>query len=233
MAGAQLIIHGRSREKLNKLKADLTEQGCSIETLTFDISKENEIRAALDMLHGRAVHAIVNNAYSGNSGSIKNASVEHYRESYEVGLISIHVIFNHLYPSLLKAVKEDGDASVVNIGSMYGVVSPDLRIYETEKQMNPPFYGAAKAALLQWTRYAACEFGCLGIRVNSITPGPFPSESVQLRDPSFIHRLSEKVPLGRIGHPDELVGPVIFLASRASSFVNGSNLAVDGGWTSW
>ncbi len=116
---------------------------------------------------------------------------------------------------------------------MYAMVSPDLGVYDSGNVANPPFYGAAKGALLQWTRYAACEFGKEGIRVNSISPGPFPSDAVQEKDPDFIMRLAKKVPMGRIGLAKEIKGPTLFLASSASSYVNGSNLVVDGGWTCW
>src|SRR5258707_3109708 len=102
--------------------------------------------------------------------------------------------------------------------------TPDHPPPNPPQPTNPPFYGAAKAALLQWTRYAACEFGPEGIRVNSISPGPFPSESVQKSNPAFIDRLSNKVPMGRIGRADEIRGPTLFLASSASSFVNGANI---------
>jgi NAD(P)-dependent dehydrogenase (short-subunit alcohol dehydrogenase family) len=116
---------------------------------------------------------------------------------------------------------------------MYAMISPDQRIYESASGVNPPFYGAAKAALLQWTRYAACEFGAEGIRVNSISPGPFPSELVQKGSPAFIEKLANKVPMGRVGQSAEIKGPILFLASSASSFVNGANIVVDGGWTCW
>ncbi|MGA8516296.1 MAG: SDR family oxidoreductase, partial [Burkholderiaceae bacterium] len=72
-----------------------------------------------------------------------------------------------------------------------------------------------------------------GIRVNSISPGPFPSASVQQNNPIFIEKLAGKVPLGRIGQADEMKGAALFLASAASSFVNGANIVVDGGWTCW
>jgi NAD(P)-dependent dehydrogenase (short-subunit alcohol dehydrogenase family) len=116
---------------------------------------------------------------------------------------------------------------------MYALVSPDLRVYDTAAGANPPFYGAAKAALLAWTRYAACEFGKENIRVNAISPGPFPSNKVQAENSAFVTRLAARVPMGRIGQSHEIGGPVLFLASSASSFVNGTNLIVDGGWTAW
>jgi NAD(P)-dependent dehydrogenase (short-subunit alcohol dehydrogenase family) len=116
---------------------------------------------------------------------------------------------------------------------MYGIVSPITDVYDTPQSTNPPSYGAAKAALGQLTRYAACEFGHEGIRVNAVAPGPFPAPVVQQQSPEFVARLCQQVPMKRIGSAEEIAGPVAFLLSRAASFVNGAVLTVDGGWTSW
>lgn len=126
-----------------------------------------------------------------------------------------------------------GGASVVNVASMYGQVSPDPRIYGNSGSNNPPYYGAAKAGLIQLTRYMACHLGHFNIRVNSLCPGPFPPESIKEKNPAFYNQLCFKNPLGRIGEAHEVAGPVVFLLSAASSFITGANLAVDGGWTSW
>ena len=120
---------------------------------------------------------------------------------------------------------------IVNISSMYGIVSPDPANYKDAKKFaNPPHYGAAKAGLIQLTRYAAVHLAKYNIRVNSISPGPFPGESVK-KNSDFIKVLSKNLPLGRIGDPIELLGPVIFLLSSASSYITGENIVVDGGWT--
>ena len=179
------------------------------------------------------LHCLINNAYSGSGGTIECSSAEAYTKSFDLGLTSAHRLIVASLSGLRSSVKNIGDASVINIASMYGMVSPELQIYETAEGSNPPFYGATKAALIQWTRYAACEFGPEGIRVNSISPGAFPSLSVQEKDTNFIKRLERKIPLGRIGQAEEVCGAVVFLASKASVYVNGANIAVDGGWTAW
>ena len=115
---------------------------------------------------------------------------------------------------------------------MYGSVSPDPSMYGESGFDNPPNYGAGKAAIIQFTRYAACHLSPFGIRVNSISPGPFPNETVQ-ENVSFISKLNEKVPLKRFGKPEELKGAVILLASNAASYITGANIPVDGGWTAW
>lgn len=130
---------------------------------------------------------------------------------------------------IIQDLKKEG--SIVNIGSMYGMLSPDPGLYRgLEEFHNPITYGAAKAALIQATRYLATHFGKQNIRYNSLSPGPFPSHGVQMNK-EFIRRLSEKTALGRIGMNWEIGGPIAFLISKESSYVTGHNLVVDGGWT--
>src|SRR5690606_4537389 len=127
---------------------------------------------------------------------------------YDVSVVAAHNLIQAALPLLREAVKNSSDASIVNISSMYGVVSPDIRVYKNKLHANPPFYGTAKAALLQLTKYAACEFGPEGIRVNCLSPGPFPNIDVQENQADFIADLSNKVPMSRIGQAHEIGGPV-------------------------
>ena len=128
-------------------------------------------------------------------------------------------------------LKEHG-GSIVNFCSMYGVVAPDFGIYGENPQRNPPSYGAAKGGVLQLTKYAASDLAKYGIRVNCVSPGPFPKPTNQT-DPSFNAQLAGKTMLKRFGKNTEIAGAVALLASDASSFMTGSNICVDGGWTAW
>ena len=121
---------------------------------------------------------------------------------------------------------------MVNIASMYGVVAPDPRVYDSEEGRNPPAYGAAKAAMLQLTRYAAAELAPDGIRVNSITLGPFPGSATPKTEALF-DRIASRTMVGRLGQPSEAATALLYLASPASTYVTGSNVTVDGGWTAW
>jgi NAD(P)-dependent dehydrogenase (short-subunit alcohol dehydrogenase family) len=131
--------------------------------------------------------------------------------------------------ALKEAARQAGEASVINISSMYAVVSPDFRLYDTPEGQSPFHYGPAKAGLLQLTRHLAAELGPHKIRVNALVPGPFPNRP----EKAFGARLASRTMLGRIGQPAEIAGPLLFLASPASSFITGSAVTVDGGWTAW
>ena len=128
---------------------------------------------------------------------------------------------------------ERGSGSIVLFSSMYGTVSPDPSIYAEPMTPNPVEYGVGKAGIQQMARYFAVHWGPHGVRCNSLSPGPFPNPVIQRDRADFVERLKQKVPLGRIGVAEEIAGPVAFLVSDASSYINGHNLAVDGGWTAW
>ena len=230
-AGAHVLLNGRSEDKINVLVSELSKKGCSVEAAIFDIADSKAVKQFFEKVS--ALDVLINNAYAGVAGSIETASNQDYRDAYEISLVSSHQLLQAALPLLREAKLSREDASVINIASMYGVVSPDLGVYNSKQSANPPFYGAAKAALIQWTRYAACEFGEEGIRVNAISPGPFPASSVKNSNPDFIKSLESKTPMKRVGHPAELMGPVVFLASSASSYMTGANLVIDGGWTAW
>jgi NAD(P)-dependent dehydrogenase (short-subunit alcohol dehydrogenase family) len=126
-------------------------------------------------------------------------------------------------------LRASGHGSIVNVASIYGVVSPDPRVYEGSTLQTPPVYPASKGGILALTRYTAVYHARDGIRCNALTPGGV--EAGQER--AFIERYSARVPLGRMARPDDLAGALLYLASDASSYTTGHDLVVDGGWTAW
>ena len=129
---------------------------------------------------------------------------------------------------------ERGQGSIVNISSIYGLVSPDQRIYEYRAAEGTPFvkpvaYSASKSGLLNLTRYLATYWARQGVRVNTLTlAGVFRSQDAQ-----FLAGYTARMPMGRMAKPDEYNGAIVFLCSDASRYMTGSNMVIDGGWTAW
>lgn len=232
-AGAHVLANARSAEKAADFVSQCRVEGISAEATVFDITDPDAVAACAAARADSALHILVNNAYGGSGGTVESSSPEAFGAAYDIAVTAAHRLLRAMLPALRRGRVEAGDASVINVASMYGMVSPDLRAYATPEGSNPPFYGAAKAALIQYTRYAACEFGPEGLRVNALAPGPFPSAAVQQDAPGFVKTLADRVPMGRIGQAGEIGGPVVFLAAPAATFVTGAVLPVDGGWTAW
>ncbi|MCH8479280.1 MAG: SDR family oxidoreductase, partial [Wenzhouxiangella sp.] len=187
-------------------------------------------------LHERfdALHGIVNNAYAGRVGQLETISEADFADASAMNLVAPFELTKSCLDLLqASAIQTGHSASVVNVASMYGVVSPDPEVYADSGKNNPIHYGATKAGMIQMTRYLACHLGQRKIRVNSVSPGPFPDLAVDPGIPGFYESLAGKVPLGRVGDPREVAGPVVFLLSNAASYVNGADLRIDGGWTAW
>jgi NAD(P)-dependent dehydrogenase (short-subunit alcohol dehydrogenase family) len=235
-AGAHVVLNGRNQGALETFANELKSASLSASIACFDVTDEAAARRNMELIgatYGR-LDVLVNNASVAKTGSIESATSADFEQLYRVNVVAAFELLQLAIPLLKEAgSRTPGGASVINIASMYGTVSPDPSIYGTSGANNPPYYGAAKAALIQFTRYAACHLGTQRIRVNSISPGPFPDTKYLERDPEFLGRLKAKNPMYRTGDPAELQGPVLFLASDASSYVTGVNLPVDGGWTAW
>ena len=122
--------------------------------------------------------------------------------------------------------------AIINIGSHYGVISPDFRIYGQGDRRNSEVYGASKAAVIQMTKYFAVHLAARNIRVNCVSPGGvFNPRTPQAE--GFRRHYEERVPMKRMGNQEEMVGAVVYLGSAAASYTTGQNLVIDGGMTSW
>lgn len=227
-AGANVYVLGRSEEKF---KEAFSEHGdLSLSFAYCDISDTKSVAAAFEQVQqeqGR-VDVLVNNAFYSKGQQPEQLTDEEWAYGIDGNLNSVYRCIREVIPYL----KQNG-GRIINVSSMYGMVSPDFSIYdESPAFLNPPHYGAAKAGVLQLTRYFACYLGKYNITVNAVTPGPFPSEQVQENE-VFVEQLKKKNPLGRIGKPDDLKGAFVYLASDASAYMTGQNMVLDGGWTAW
>jgi NAD(P)-dependent dehydrogenase (short-subunit alcohol dehydrogenase family) len=203
-----------------------------------DITDRASIAAAADALLAQweSPAVLVNNAgvdqpadSTGTRATIDALPIEQFRRMVEVNLLGTFQITQVIGGRM--AAQRRG--SIVNIGSLYASVSPDQRFYDHMAGEVPflksPAYGASKAAVVNMTKYFSTLWGGSGVRVNTLSPGGV----LGAQDESFKSKYAARVPLGRMAEARDLKGPLVFLASGASSYVTGHELRVDGGFTAW
>jgi NAD(P)-dependent dehydrogenase (short-subunit alcohol dehydrogenase family) len=226
-AGATVVTASRSLERNRQFADEMRSLGHDVHGLAFDLEDPASIDALYDQIHeqfGR-LDVLVNSALArdGHVGAFEEQSPdawEHCAKGDFAGL------FRHCQLAVA-AMKPQGRGSIVNIASIYGVVSNDPTLYDGTGMVQPPTYNFVKAGMINFTRYLACYYGKYGIRANAISPGGYLSG----QPAAFVARYEGRVPLGRMMGHDDLQGAVVFLASDASAYVTGANLMVDGGWT--
>lgn len=216
----EIVRNGKTYPNLFSVPCDLAETASIRKMLRMT----KELCGKVDVLINCATYG----AGYGPAGTVWAMSDEDWAKGLDGAAGTVFRCTREAVPYL----EENGGGSIINFASMYGLVSPDPAIYGDSGQNNPVNYGAGKAAVLQLTRYCAAHLAGKNIRVNSITPGPFPNPA-KLPPADFLHKLENKTMLGRVGQAREIVGAVVLLASDASTFMTGSNIVVDGGWTAW
>lgn len=151
------------------------------------------------------------------------------RKVFEVNTLGLFLVTQVFGQAMVQA----GRGSIINIGSLYASVAPDSRFYDHIQNdppfLKPPAYGASKAAVVNLTRYLATLWASSGVRVNTLSPGGVLGE----QDDEFKRKFCARVPMGRMATENDLWGPLLFLASEASSYVTGIELVIDGGFTAW
>ncbi len=227
-AGAHVILNGRTESRLEALCGEMAAAGLAASVAAFDVMDRPASNAFFGAL--KRLDVLVNNAFTG----LPNKNDPDPSAAFRIGLDSgITVAYEHTFAALAAleaAAAAVGHASVINITSIYGHVSPTFAIYPNPAMRAAPYYSAAKGGLLQLTRYMACELADKRIRVNSLSPGIFPWENIPIDYPDFVRRAAENTPMGRTGLAQEIGGPAVFLASDAASYMTGADLRIDGGW---
>ncbi|NCO39054.1 MAG: short-chain dehydrogenase [Armatimonadetes bacterium CG_4_10_14_3_um_filter_66_18] len=228
-SGARVAVASRNVAKCRALAERLPGGGHL--ALALDVQSEGSIRSVVDEVAETAgrFDILVNNAYNGRAPGIDEATAADFQVSFMGGLTSYFVAAQQARTHMLQV----GGGSILNIASMYGMVASYPDAYVGFDINSPPTYHALKGGVIHLTRHLAVYWAKDRIRVNAVSPGPFPPDRVSAAEPDFVERLKTKCPTGRMGTPEEVKGAAVYLASEASSYVTGHNLVIDGGWTAW
>ena len=228
--GANIVIGSRNAQNSHPLAQKLiAEFDIRSTAVQLDITDPQSIEQALSFIDKEygGLNILINNAWSGKKNTFESISLDDWKYDLDVCLNGVFYTTKKAFP-YLKQTK----GVIVNVASMYGHVAPDYKMYVGTDHANPPSYGAAKAGVIQLTKYLASFLSPHGIRVNAISPGPFPFGHI-LTNTEFIGVLKSKTMLNRIGNPEDLKGAIALLCSDASGYMTGQNICVDGGWTAW
>ena len=238
-------VDGLSQAGANVVLSDINYQGCKkIEkqmrekydvdplSVKLDLTDSKSIKSMISKITKKysSTDVLINNAAYQGDKKIRSAGFEKlelgtWNKAINVNLTGIFLLCQAVGKIMLK----QKSGNIINISSTYGMVGADQRIYGKSGLNSPAFYAATKSGILNLTRYLASYWNRTGIRVNTLSPGGVENN----QDKNFIKKYSEKTMIGRMARNDEYVGALIFLASDASSYMTGSNLVIDGGWTAW
>ena len=223
-AGARTVMAARDQDKLRAQAEAFAAEGLAVTVLPLDQGREESVlellRTVVDT--AGAVDVLVNNAVLRPMADWSSPAAD-FARSMEVNATGLFVITR----AFGEHMAAHGGGSIVNIGSIQGMVGPDYTLYEELGWGIPPDYFFHKGGMVQLTRFAASKLGPAGVRVNAIIPGGFFNH----QDPRFLPRYNARTFLGRMANETDLKGAVVFLASDASAYVTGACLAVDGGYT--
>lgn len=220
-AGATVILNGRNPEKLDRAEQQLHDAGHTVHVKPFDVTVESQIQAAVTDIETNigAIDILINNAGVQRRGSLETIERKTFAEVLDTNLTAPFLMAKHVASRMLERRR----GKIINICSLMSELG--------RKTVGP--YAAAKGGLKMLTRAMAVDWASHNIQVNGIAPGYFITEMTQplADDPGFDAWLKKRTPAGRWGHPEELIGAAVFLASDASNFINGQIIFVDGGIT--
>jgi NAD(P)-dependent dehydrogenase (short-subunit alcohol dehydrogenase family) len=226
-AGAELILTGRDTERLDELQR--TIGGQVVQTAVADLRDEGEIDGVFEAIRKEIdrLDILVNNAGTGRDAPFGKVSAGDMRAIQELNVAAPVLCAQHAAGLMMP----QGRGKIVNIGSIYGTVAVDTRLYAKASGMvqGSPAYVASKAALVNLTRELAVRLAPMNIQVNLLSPGGVQADQPMAFQEAYVTR----TPAGRMAAAEDLVGTLIFLCSTASDYVTGQNVLVDGGFTAW
>lgn len=224
--GATIVIADLDASDGEEVAAEIGENAHFAPT---DVTDESDADALIETVTDDfgSLDVLVNTAYPRNENygrAYEDVTLEDWRENVGLNLDSY---FYAAQQASLVMKEQDSGGSIVNFGSIYGIQAPDFTLYDDTDITSPVEYSAIKGGILNLTRYMASYLAEDGVRVNAVSPGGVFNGQGE----TFVEQYEERTPMNRMADPEDIVGPVVFLASDAAAYVTGQNLAVDGGWT--
>jgi len=237
-AGANIIVCDLNLELCEEVAESLLTKSIAVK---IDITNYESILRLkeLVLINFNKIDILVNNAAINDMvenpvSALESSKFENYPLDLFRKVIDVNVTGMFITSQILGSeMAENGGGSIINIASTYGIVAPDQSLYK-DKEGNQNFfksaaYPTAKGAVISFTKFLAAYWGNKNVRVNALSPGGV----LNNQDEYFVENYSKRTPLGRMANADDYKGALIYLASDASSYVTGSNVVVDGGWTIW
>ena len=228
-AGASVVVSSRAKSRAQSVADKLPCRGeAKHYAISIDHLDPDSIRAGFQQALSAAgqVDVLINNGLEILGEDLTSCTFQQFaqHQANNAGYFELaRVAHDH-------AVKIKSSANILFVGSMYGLVSSYPDAYAGISNASPVAYHALKGGTLQMARHLAVYWAPDSVRVNSLSPGPFPGPQAP---EELVNRLKTHSPMQRMGTPQELKGAIVFLASEASSYMTGQNLVVDGGWTAW
>ena len=223
------IIDKIKEEKGLAINADINvETNDDLTNIKCNITDETSIKNAIQTIckkYGK-IDGLVNNAYPRTKDwgfKFEDIRYDSWQKNVDWQLNSQFLFCQQVF----EVMKVQGSGSIVNMASIYGVVGADFTVYEGTHMTMPAAYSAIKGGIINFSRYIASYFGKFGIRVNCVSPGGI----FDNQNETFVQNYEKKVPLGRMGNPDDIAPAVSFLLSSEAKYITGHNLIIDGGWT--
>ena len=228
-AGAAVVIGSRDLSRARSVADELPSPGgATHHAVVLDQMDEASLNLGFDAAVASAgqIDILINNGQQGHALDLSNVTAEAFNKDLQ-NATGYFLLARRLRDHV---VSRGASGSIVMIGSMYGVVGSYPDAYDGVCAASPVQYHTLKGGIVHMTRHLAVYWAKDRVRVNCLSPGPFPSEQAPSQ---MVERLKQKSPAGRMGEPHELKGPLLLLVSDAGSYVTGQNLLVDGGWTAW
>ncbi|MCA9063354.1 MAG: SDR family oxidoreductase [Planctomycetaceae bacterium] len=228
-AGARVVVASRQIQTAKTVAEQLSGPRAGDHLATqMDQLDESSIQAGFRdaVRQAGAIDILVNNGHSPLGSDWSTVTGAEFQQ--QLANVTGYFLLSRLLRD--HAVEHGMPASIILLGSMYGVVGSYPDAYEGVCAASPAAYHALKGGVVQLTRHLAVYWARDAVRVNCLSPGPFPSHAAP---EELVRRLKSKSPMERMGRPEELKGAIVFLASDASSYMTGQNLIIDGGWTAW